>query len=145
MKVLFTGCLIAGLLLGAAMATAFEASQLTGRWYGESDRDGQQHRFLITRNADGSFVMDYRIYFDGTLMVARSQAGEWSLKDSTTYWTRTTKITDDTGSYAPPTATGYYEDLYTIVALDAAQIKTRHQRSGNETVVKRAAEGFALK
>jgi len=67
------------------------------------------------------------------------------LKDSTTYWTKTTKITDDTGSYPPPTANGYYEDLYTIVSLDGTQIKTRHQKSGNEMVVKRAAEGFALK
>lgn len=133
------------LVLCAATVSAFDTSQLVGRWYGESERDGQQHKFLITRSADGTFVMEYRIYLADTLMVSRQQAGEWALKDSTTYWTKTTKITDDTGSYQPPTATGYYEDIYTITSLDAAQVKTRHQRSGNETVVRRAADGFALK
>jgi len=59
------------LLLCSAIASAFDASQLVGRWYGESDRNGQQHRFLLTRNADGSFSMDYRIYVGDTPMVTR--------------------------------------------------------------------------
>jgi hypothetical protein len=138
--------LVASVLLVCGMtASAFDTAQLTGRWYGESERSGQQHRFLLTRNADGTFSMDYRIYVDNTLMVSRRQDGQWALKDGNVYWARTTKITDDTGSYPPPTATGYYEDAYSIVELDNAQMKTRHQVSGSETVVKRAAEGFALK
>lgn len=131
-------------LMLAGTAQAFEAAQLTGRWYGEALRDGQQHRFLIHRRADGSFEMDYRIYLEGTLMMARKQSGEWALQDGSTYRTRTTRISDDTGSYAPSTATGYHEDLYTVVSADTHEVKTRHQKSGNETVVRRVADDFVL-
>ena len=125
-------------------ARAAEAAQFVGHWYGEILRDGQQHRFVIDREANGRFEMRYRIYLGTELMVARSLAGNWALRDDGTYYTRTTKITDETGSYAPPTETGYYEDHYTVLRADANEIHTRHEKNGNEVIVKRVADDFVL-
>ncbi len=122
-----------------AMASQLDA--LIGHWYGEKQQGPQTHKFLVSRQADGNFDMTFKVYIDDYILMDRSQTGNWSVEHDI-YTTKTTEITDVTGTYQPQTPEGYYLDQYTIIEITEEQIIYQHTGSGSRYTLTRVEEGF---
>ena len=106
------------------------ASELVGTWVGELPVEGQTRRWLITRDADGTFAIRFKVYEGERLVLDQEESGRWGAADGT-YVTVTTGVGE---------GRAVYREEYDVLELSSAEFTYRHREKGTTTyTVRRVA------
>ena len=134
----------------AAMKAELTADQIdawrlmVGKWFGSHPtRQGGRRAWLISRSADGTYHVTFRLRERDGRYVEQSQSGEWGIAGSV-YFTITKGIMEDGEWTAVDARDPYYRDAYRIISLNESVFTYRNHVTGNEFTVVRVADGFRL-
>lgn len=114
---------------GAPQQVSMQEQLAVGTWYGEfsGGADKPLQRFLMTRNADGSFTLTARMYERGKLSAELVNTGLWGVSNGM-YFTYTTRVNAaDTDRKDPAVV-----NPYLIRKLTDSEFVYQHIPSGNE-------------
>lgn len=126
-------------LPAAAIADPSPASQLEGRWYGESYQPslGKKTQEVMDRRADGTFEIEFRLYENCELKFDEKEAGRWSV-NGRIYHTDTLYV----NGRAVDTKLSFYHDDYEIERLGTGEFTYRHVKSGVTATSRKVGPDF---
>lgn len=115
---------------GTPEQTAERRRLLTGCWVGAAQiRGGGQRVWLVQREADGKFRIDFRTEVDNAEAEVTTEVGMWGVSGEV-YFTITRGWLTPNGPQASDLSDPYFYDAYLIEALDAQQFIYRHVETG---------------
>jgi hypothetical protein len=120
-------------------------SLLIGRWYGDEHlRSGTHQRWLVTREADGTFEVEFDVTLSNGRREHGFESGTWGIRHPI-YFTTTRESGPSRSDMATldPTDPRLY-DAYEIVELDDEVFTYVSFASGNQFSVRRVDDDFSL-
>lgn len=123
--------------MGAQAAEPAHSAQeqsLVGTWYGEflPEVGAPFQRFITTRNVDGSFAVQARVYQNNKLVAQTRNAGLWGVSNGM-YFTVTTEVNGVRSDPKLPEAI----NAYLVKSIDASRFEYVHFATGRNFVVTR--------
>lgn len=115
---------------GTPEVTAQRREQLLGCWVGAAQiAGGGQRVWLVQRDRDGSFRIDFRTEVDNAEAEVTTEVGHWGVSGEV-YFTMTRGWLTPAGPEPADMSDPYYYDAYLIEALDDSQFVYRHAETG---------------
>lgn len=115
---------------GTPAVTAQRRQLLLGCWVGAAQiAGGGQRVWLVQRESDGSFRIDFRTEVENAEAEVTTEIGHWGVSGEV-YFTMTRGWLTPAGPEPADMTDPYYYDAYVIEALDEAQFIYRHAETG---------------
>ena len=115
---------------GTPEQTAQRRNLLTGCWVGAAQiKGGGQRVWLVQREDDGRFRIDFRTQVDNAEAEVTTEVGSWGVSGDI-YFTITRGWLTPNGPQAADMGDPYFYDAYLIEALDEQQFVYRHAETG---------------
>lgn len=129
---------------GTPEQTALRREQLSGCWVGAAQiAGGGQRVWLVQRNGDGSFRIDFRTAVENAEAEVTTEVGMWGVSGDI-YFTITRGWLTPDGPQPADLGDPYFYDAYLIEALDEQQFVYRHAETGYAYRVTRPVGECAL-
>ena len=117
---------------------------MIGKWYGrQSTKEGGTKQELMTRSADGTYVVQFTVERKDGSKVYQTEAGHWGISGNIYFsiyrgWFREGKLIPSDSSNP------HNYDAYQILELNNDKFQYKHANSGNEYIVNKVAPDFKL-